>query len=146
MNLNELQELYHEADLIISLKIDSLLQEEYKTLGAKVSRKLELADLMLMTAELKQHIDALKSILTVCQAVAAGRLPRRLAAVHPGEGDCAGYTSREQCGIFDAREPIASLPRSYRGCLPSATWHARGSSSCQINISEWRHHTTPRRR
>jgi hypothetical protein len=86
MNLNELQELYHEADLIISLKIDSLLQEEYKTLGEKVSRKLELADLMLMTAELKQHIDALKSILTVCQAVAAGRLPRRLAAVHPVEG------------------------------------------------------------
>jgi hypothetical protein len=35
MNLNELQELYHEADLIISLKIDSLLQEEYKTLGEK---------------------------------------------------------------------------------------------------------------
>jgi hypothetical protein len=146
MNLNELQELYHEADLIISLKIDSLLQEEYRTLGEKVSRKLELADLMLMTAELKQHIDALKSILTVCQAVAAGRYLEDWQQCTQWKGDCAGYTSREQCGIFDAREPIASLPRSYRGCLPSATWHARGSSSCQINISEWRHHTTPRRR
>ena len=112
MKLQELREVCAEAELMIEMQLTTLRRGPQETLDAEVQSKLMLADFILLKRELRDHIDSLESILTVCQAVAAGRYLEDWQQCTRWGGTCQGCTDLDACDHFDARDPhavIASL-------------------------------------
>jgi hypothetical protein len=105
MKLQDLRNVCAEAELIIHTQITLLRQGHVETLEEEVRGKLVLADFMLLKAELRDHIGALESILTVCKAVAAGRYLEDWQQCTRWSGHCDGCTAPEACDGFDGREP-----------------------------------------
>jgi hypothetical protein len=112
MKLPELRQVCAETELMIEMQLNTLRHRRPKTVDAEVQSKLMLADFLLLKRELKEHIGALESILTVCQAVAAGRYLEEWQQCSRWAGTCHGCTAPEACDHFDGRDPhavIASL-------------------------------------
>jgi hypothetical protein len=112
MKLKELRQVCAEAELMIEMQLTTLRRGSQETVDAEVQSKLMLADFLLLKHELKEHIGTLDSILTVCQAVAAGRYLEEWQQCSRWAGTCHGCTAPEACDHFDDRDPhavIASL-------------------------------------
>jgi hypothetical protein len=112
MKLKELRQVCAEATLMIQMQINTLRQGPQETMAAEVRSTLMLADFLLLKRELKEHIGALESIITVCQAVAAGRYLEDWQQCTRWAGTCHSCTAPEACDNFDGRAPhavIASL-------------------------------------
>jgi hypothetical protein len=112
MKLKELRQVCAEAELMIQMQITILRRRQHETVEAEVRSKLMLADFLLLKREMRDHIDALESILTVCHAVAAGRYLEDWQQCTRWAGTCHGCTAPEACDNFDGRTPhavIASL-------------------------------------
>ncbi len=111
MKLADLRDVCAEAEIMIYTQISLLRQGHCETLEEEVKSKLMLADFMLLKDELKEHIGALESILTVCNAMAAGRYLEDWQQCRRWSGDstCHGCTSTEQCEAFDPRDPHAVM-------------------------------------
>jgi hypothetical protein len=112
MKRKELRSVCAEAELMIQMQITILRRGQHETVDAEVRSKLMLADFLLLKRGLKEHIGALESILTVCQAVAAGRYLEDWQQCTRWAGTCHGCTAPEACDNFDGRAlhaVIASL-------------------------------------
>jgi hypothetical protein len=109
MKLKDLRNVCAETELMIHTQIDLLRQGHYQTLEEDIRGKVMLADFMLLKAELRDHIGALESILTVCKAVAAGRYLEDWQQCARWAGQCQGCTSPEACDSFDSREPYTVI-------------------------------------
>jgi hypothetical protein len=105
MKLKDLQGVCGEAKLMIHMQINILCRGEYGTPEEEIRCKLMLADFTLLKAELKEHIAALESILTVCKAAAAGRYIEDRQQCTRWLKQCDGCASAEQCDNFDGRDP-----------------------------------------
>ena len=105
MKLADLRNVCAEALLVIHSQISLLRRGHDATPEEEVRCKLALADFTLLRDDLKEHIGALASILTVCKAVAAGRYLEDWQQCTRWSGHCHGCTSQKTCDNFDAREP-----------------------------------------
>jgi hypothetical protein len=105
MKLADLRNVCAEAELMIHAQINLLRHGHYQMLEEEVRSKVMLADFLLLKDELKEHIGALESILTVCKAVAAGRYLEDWQQCARWSDRCQGCTSAEACDGFDGREP-----------------------------------------
>jgi hypothetical protein len=111
MKLKELEGVLFETELPITLFTNQLRWGEYDSEEEGWRFRLMLADYVTIKADLKDHINTLKQILAICEAVAKGRYLEDRQRCHWAHHTCEHQcTAKDQfCDSFDDRPPHTAI-------------------------------------
>jgi hypothetical protein len=111
MNLAELQEVLSETRMAIMLFTNRLRWGEVLSELQALEERLKLAEFVIMQADLKDHVNALKRVLRICDAVAKDRYLEDCQRCHLlEEARCEhACTTDEDCDAFDDRDPHTAI-------------------------------------
>jgi hypothetical protein len=109
MKRAELNEIYHNTKLTRQM-ISNVLRHnpDQASEEERIGRLLQLAAIELLRVELKDHLDALKRILKICDLVSRDRYRDEWQRCHLGghfDEDGAPTACGEWCDAFDPRPP-----------------------------------------
>jgi hypothetical protein len=116
MRLKELKDVLRQTELPITVLTNQLRWERYTSDREACEMRLQLADFIVIRADLDDHVSALEHILKICDAVARGRNLEECQRCQ----ECVYACTRadEHCDSFDDRTPHESILSWLDDCCP----------------------------
>jgi hypothetical protein len=119
MTLDQLQDILLQTRLPIMLFTNRLRWEEYRSEEA-CEQRFQLAEFVTIEADLEDHVQALRGILRIGDAVTQGRYLDDRQRCHWGDDRCeyACTGPDEHCDSFDERPPHQAIVSWLDECRP----------------------------